>query len=117
MSTEAIVALVASSVVSFFIALRSLLQWGLTQWKDSQVETRAALDRSTKAMTEVAVLSRDLIAKLDGVVQRLDRIEFRVEELTPPVSEPVPRRNTPRAGVQVGSYSITKPRGSSHGDR
>lgn len=117
MSTQAIVTLVASSITAFFIALRQLLMWGLTQWKEQQVDTRASLDRSTKAMTEHAVASREVALKLDTVVDRLDRIEFRVEELTP-VGVPIPRRpgspRTPSGGVPIGQYSMTK-RGPTHG--
>ncbi len=114
MSTEAIVGLVVTSVASFLVALRSLLVWGLTQWKEQQTETRAALRESTKAMTDNAVTSRELILKLDGVLSRVDTISDFVQEHTP-VNQPIPRRPaTPARGVVSGPYSMTK-RGPTHG--
>jgi hypothetical protein len=107
-STEAIVALVASSVAAFFVALRGLLVWGLNQWKEQQGETRAALRESTKAMTDNAVTARELILKLDAVMVRVDHIGDYIQEHTP-VNQPVPRRGaTPGAGVPSGLYGIKR---------
>lgn len=108
MSTEAIVALVAGSVTAFFVALRSLLVWGLTQWKEQQTATRDALRESTKAMTDNAVTSRELILKLESVMSRVDHIGDYIQEHTP-VNQPIPRRPaTPAGGVPSGLYGLKR---------
>ena len=123
MNPTQIILAVIGSVAAFFVGLREIAKWALSEWKSSaadnrdvQRQTTIALIDNTRSNAELRGQVVTLATTVDALGRKIDGIgTFIVEEMTP-VNSPIPRR-TPAGGVAVnpGGYSLGRQR--TQGDR